>query len=112
MADYYFERDCRTPYSESYAILESENPVGRVDLHYTATAVHGTLCVLESLTQEDVQELIETIDEELVDVVGVTREEFIVHVFQGRDTGVYSGSEFGQNGGNGTEEANGGPVIP
>ena len=112
MADYYFERDCRTPYSEAYAILETENSVGRVDLHYTPTAVHATLCVLESLTQEDVQELIETIDEELVDVVGVTREEFIVHVYQGRETGVFSDSDFGHNGGNGSEESNGGPIIP
>ena len=109
MADYYFERDCRTPYSESYTILEDEHAVGRVDLHFTATIVHGTLCVVESLTQEDVQELIETIDEELIDAVGVYREEFIVHVYQGRETGVYSDNGFSQNGG--TEEAgNGRPV--
>ena len=98
MADYYFERDCRTPYSESYTILEEEQTVGRVDLHFTSSIVHGTLCVVESLTQEGIRELIETIDEELIEAVGVTREEFIVHVFQGRETGVYSDSDFGQNG--------------
>ncbi len=98
MPDYYFERDCRTPYSESHTILQDEHPVGRVDLHFTPTVVHATLCVLESLTQEEVQDLIETIDEELVDAVGGSREEFIVHVYQGRETGVYSDSDFSQNG--------------
>ena len=107
MADYYFERDCRTPYSESYTILEDEQPVGRVDLHFTPTIVHGTLCVLESLTQREIQELIETIDEELVDSVGVLREEFIIHVYQGRETGVYSDNDFGHNG-NGKETSDDG----
>ena len=108
MAEYYFERDCRTPHSESYTILEEERTVGRVDVHFTSTVVHGTLCVLESLTQEEVQELIETIDDELVDAVGVFREEFIVHVYQGRELGVYSDNGFGENGGT-EERANGCP---
>ena len=103
MADYYFERDCRTPHSESYTILVDENPVGRVDLHYTVTIVHGTLCVLESLTQAEIRELIETIDDELVDAVGVSREEFIVHVYQGREAGVYSDNGFGKNGEEGSD---------
>ena len=109
MGDYYFERDCRTPNSESYTILDDEHPVGRVDLHYAPTIVHGTLFVLESLTQDEIQELIETIDEDLVDVVGVSREEFIVHVYQGREMGVYSDNGFTQNS-NGAEESIDGPV--
>ena len=105
MADYYFERDCRTPTSESYNILQEKRPAGRVDLHFTPTVVHATLCVLESLTQDEIQELIETIDEELVDSVGVHREEFIVHVYQGREAGVFTDNGFSQNGnGNGNEE--------
>ena len=104
MADYYFERDCRTPYSESYNILDDDRPVGRVDLHYTAAVVHATLFVLEHLTRDGIQELIETIDEELVDMVGVSRDEFIVHVYQGRELGVYSDQGFGENG-DGAEEA-------
>ncbi|MFQ5861367.1 MAG: hypothetical protein ACE5IG_07460 [Dehalococcoidia bacterium] len=99
MARFHFERECRTPFSEAYTILEDENSVGRLDLHYTASLVHATLCVSESLTQEMIQELIETIDDELIDAVGVAREEFIVHVYQGREAGVYSDHEFGPNGG-------------
>ena len=98
MADYYFERDCRTPYSESFAILDDEQSIGRIDLHFAGNLVHGTLTVPERFTQEDIQELIETIDEELLDSVGVTREEFVVHVFQGREVGVFSDNDFGGDG--------------
>ncbi len=98
MADYYFERECRTPNSEAYNILEDDAPVGRLDLHFAAGAVHGTLCVGESLTREMIEELVQTIDEELLDVVGVGREEFIVHVHQGHDVGVYTDHGFGEDG--------------
>ena len=95
---YFFERECRTPSSEVYNVLDEDTPVGRLDLHFTTTVVHATLCIAESITQEAIQELIETIDEELIDAVGITRDEFIVHVHQGRDVGVYSNHGFGQNG--------------
>lgn len=100
MPDYYFERECRTPTSEAYNILTDtdESAVGRLDIHLTPTIVHATLCVMESLTREMIEELIEAIDEELLGVVGITREEFIVHVYQGRDVGVFSNHGFGQNG--------------
>lgn len=97
MSHFTFERECRTPHSEAYTILESANPVGRLDLHFTPTVIHCTLCVSESLTQEIIQELIETIDEELVDAVGLEREEFIVHIYQGREAGVFSDHEYGED---------------
>ncbi len=71
-----------------------------MDLHYAPTVVHATLCVPESFTTEDIQDLIETIDDELVDMVGVTRDEFVVHVFQGRETGVFSDRDL-ESGANG-----------
>jgi hypothetical protein len=98
MSDYYFERECRTPYSEAYNIMEDEAPVGRLDLHFTSSIVHATLSVVESLTREAIEELVHTIDEEILDVVGLSREEFICHVHQGRDMGVYSNHGFGENG--------------
>jgi len=98
MPDYYFERECRTPNSEAYNILEEETPIGRLDLHFAPTLVHATLCVAESLTREMIEELVQTIDEELLDIVGVIRDEFIVHVHQGRDMGVYTNHGFGENG--------------
>ncbi len=98
MPDFAFEREVRTPYSEAYTILEDERPVGRVDIHFTFNIIHVTLAVDESLTQDSIQELIDTIDEDLVDAVGINREELIIHVFQGRETGVFSDDSFGDNG--------------
>ena len=94
MSTYFFERECRTSNSECYTVLEEAQTIGRVDLHFTSSGVHATLCVGESLTQEQIQELVEVIDEELVDSVGISREEFIVHVHQGQDLGIFSNPDF------------------
>ncbi|MBI4201530.1 MAG: hypothetical protein HY532_00245 [Chloroflexi bacterium] len=94
MADYYFERECRTPYSEAYHIYEDDTSIGRLDMHFTREMVHATLCVNESLTREAIEEVIQAIDEELLDAVGIPQEELIVHVFQGRDAGLYSNDAF------------------
>ncbi len=98
MGNFFFERECRTPYSESYTIVEDEDPIGSIDLHYTQNIVHATLCVSESLTRDSIQELIDTIDDELLESSGISRDEFIVHVHQGRDIGIFSNPEFSQNG--------------
>ena len=45
-----------------------------------------------------IQELVETVDEELVDVLGVTRDDYIVHVHQGVDIGVFTIPEFEEEG--------------
>ena len=99
MANFYFERECRTPNSECYTILEDDSAVGRVDIHYTDAVVHATLNVGESLTTDAIQDLIDNIDEDLIDSVGITRQEIIVHVHQGRDLGVFSTRDFEGNGG-------------
>ena len=99
MANFYFERECRTPDSEGYTIVEDDVGVGRVDVHFADGVVHATVNVAESLTASSIQELIDTIDQELVDSVGIIREDMIVHVHQGRDLGVYSGPKYEENGG-------------
>ena len=99
MANFTFEREVRTPYSEAYTIKEGDRQVGRVDIHFADDMVHVAVAVDESLTQEAIQEIIDTIDEDLVDAVGIAREGFVVHVFQGRETGVFSDNNgFGENG--------------
>lgn len=102
MAEFDFEREVRTPYSEAYTILEEDRPVGRIDIHFTYNIVHVTLAVDESLTQESIQEIIDAIDEDLVDAVGISREELIIHVFQGRETGVFTDNDFDRGDGNGS----------
>lgn len=99
MANFFFERECRTPNSECYTVLEDDSAVGRVDIHFTASIIHATLAVSESLTTERIQDLIDTVDEELMDSIGITRQEVIIHVHQGRDLGVFSARDFEGNGG-------------
>ncbi len=99
MADYQFERECRTPYSEAYLITDGDNKVGRVDLHFTPSIVYATLCVSEGLTDDDVQDLIyHHIDEELVMSADVARDDFIVTVYQGREMGEFSDEDFEEDG--------------
>jgi len=90
MTDYRFDRECRTPYSEAYSIVKEEEQLGRVDLHYTSSAVYATLCVNENVTLENIQDLIELIDEDLVMSAEVLREDFIVTVHQGKEIGIFS----------------------
>jgi hypothetical protein len=98
VGDFSFEREVRTPYSEAYTIREDDRPVGRVDIHFADGVVHIAIAVDESLTQDAIQEIIDTVDEDMVDAVGISREGFVVHVFQGRETGVFSDNDFGENG--------------
>ena len=102
LGDFTFERDCRTPYSESYLIIDNDRPLGRVELHFTSPIVHGTLCISDEVGQTGIRQVIRAIDQELVDVLGVRREELIIHVFEGRELGIYGDHGFDQNG-NGLE---------
>jgi hypothetical protein len=91
VSGYQFERECRTQQSESYIVELDEDEVGRVDIHYTASVAYATLCVGENLTSEDVRELISEIDERLVLTTDPFREDFVVTVWTGRETAVFSG---------------------
>jgi hypothetical protein len=99
MSQFFFEREARTAQSECYTVVTEESAVGRVDIHFADTVVHATLNVAESITTEEIQDLIDIIDEQLMDSVGITRQEVIVHVHQGRDLGVFSTRNFEGNGG-------------
>jgi hypothetical protein len=94
MADFRFERECRTQFSEAYLISVNEEQVGRVDLHFTSSIVYATLCVNENMTSDDIQDLIDAIDEDLIMSADVARDDFIVTVYQGREVGVFSDEEF------------------
>jgi hypothetical protein len=93
MAEYNFERESRTAYSESFVIEADGDDMGRVDLHYTPSVTYGTLCIPDSLTEDEIQELISEIDERLVMSNDPYREDFVVTVWVGRQAGVYSEEE-------------------
>ncbi|PFG73757.1 hypothetical protein [Tepidiforma thermophila] len=88
-----FERECRTPHSESYTIFEDGSIVGRVDLHYQGTNVYATLCTTADADEERIQQLIDATDEQLVMTADPYREDFIVTVWRGSPAGVYSDNE-------------------
>ena len=90
MARFQFERESRTPHSESFTILSGDNEIGRVDVHFGADIANATLCVPEDFSESDVQELIGAVDERLVLTAHPFREDFVCTVWLGRHAGVYS----------------------
>jgi hypothetical protein len=91
MSDYTFERESRTPYSESYSVQEAGDVIGRVDLHFTPSSmVHATLCVPQDFDEAEIQDLIAEIDERLVLSTDAYRDDFVVTVWRGAQAGVYS----------------------
>ena len=107
MDDIRFERHFRTPYSEGYYImqgnnLQSNNRLGTVDIHFTTSAVHGTLILERELEEADLTKLIEQIDEDLVLSADMPREDFLVSVYVGKDVGFYSDEYFAEESDNNT----------
>src|SRR5579859_2242861 len=101
MDDIRFERHFRTPYSESYYIvqgsaLQSNSRLGTIDIHFTTTTVHGTLILERELEESDLTKLIEQIDEDLVLSADMPRDDFLVSVYVGKDVGFYSDEYFAE----------------
>lgn len=85
-----FERQYRTALSEGYHVLAGETRLGHLDLHFTSNSVYATLVLETALPESRVLDLIERIDESLVLSAEVARDDLLVTVFQGRQTGFYS----------------------
>ncbi|MGE3270778.1 MAG: hypothetical protein AB7P40_18640 [Chloroflexota bacterium] len=78
-----FERVCRTSNSEAYLVVDGEEVVARVDLHFTTAVVYGVLIVERQLTDDEVTELRSEIDDELVQTADVPRDDFLLAVYRG-----------------------------
>ena len=52
--------------------------------------MHGTLILEVELTDDEVQQLIDQLDEELVQTHDPEREDFLVTVYRGEELGFYS----------------------
>ena len=94
MSDYRFERESRTPYSESYVIEVQDDAIGRIDIHYTASVTYATLCIPESLTDQETRDLVSEINERLVLTADPFREDFVVTVWAGREAAFFSDEDF------------------
>ena len=90
MPDFAFQRLLRTPNSEAYIVEGEEGPVGRLDLHYGAGLVHGTLAISDSaFPEEQLKPLINSLYNRLVLSSDSATDEFMVAVYQGREIGYY-----------------------
>jgi hypothetical protein len=78
-----FERVCRTANSEAYLVVDGEEVVARVDLHFTTSVVYGVLIAERQLSLEEIAELRSEIDDELVQTADVARDDFLLAVYQG-----------------------------
>jgi hypothetical protein len=78
-----FERVCRTSSSEAYLVVDGEDVVARVDLHFTTSVVYGVLIVERDFETDELTELRDEIDEELVQTADVPRDDFLLAVYRG-----------------------------
>jgi hypothetical protein len=85
-----YDRVCRTSHSEAYLLSEGDDPFGRIDLHFGASVVHGVLIVERDLADEDLHGLVQRIDDDLVWTADQPREDFLVTVYRGTESGVIS----------------------
>ncbi len=90
MQDIRYDRICRTAQSEAYLISQGEEPIARVELHFTHSIVYGLLVVEKDLDDREIAELIQGVDEDLVWSADLPREDFVVTVYRGQELGVYS----------------------
>jgi hypothetical protein len=95
--DIRYDRLCRTPTSEAYLLSQQDEPIGRIDLHFTSSVVYGLLTVEREMPEDDVLALIEKIDEDLVWSADLPRDDFVVTVYQGHEVGVYSDPELDED---------------
>ncbi|MDE2695220.1 MAG: hypothetical protein OXH97_01720 [Chloroflexota bacterium] len=108
MADYRFNREARTPYSEVYTIDDGEHALGRVDVHYTGSAAHATLVVHAALSDEQVQDLLEAIDDQIVTSADPYREDLVVTVWRGEEMGVFADDDGSEEDGDGDADGDSG----
>src|SRR5689334_21168666 len=92
--DIRYDRLCRPPSSEAYLLSQQDEPIGRVELHFTSNVVYGLVGLQRGLPGDEVLDLIEKIDDDLVWSADLSREDFVVTVYQGREVGVYSDSSY------------------
>lgn len=109
---YDYERELRTANSEAYLILDGDNPVGRIDTHFLPGIAHIAIAVDQSLTPEQIEEIISDIDADMLNTVGAERDAHMYHVFQGTEIRVFSDTGYEDYGGGNGNGRGHGPLGP
>ena len=106
MDDLRYDRLYRTPSSEAYLLSTGEQPLARLELHFTTTNVYALLLFEREPAEEEIAAVVEQIDEDLVWTASVARDDFVVSVYTGREVGVFD--DAARDRGNGDGSHNGG----
>lgn len=85
-----YYRQSRTTSSEQYQVMDGDNRIAHLDLHYGSSEVSGTLVLDRELSEGEIEDLIERIDEDLVLSADVPRDDFVIRVYVGREIQLYS----------------------
>ena len=91
-ADFKLSRLVRTVSSEIYVIWERETRVGQLHLHYAHDIIHAALLLEVDLSVTEEEELLETIDEDIVSsyLPSFEREDLLVTVFRAEEISSFS----------------------
>ena len=79
---YDYEREVRTANSEAFLILDGENAVGRIDTHFLPGIAHIAIAIDQSLTSDQIEEIIADIDADMLNTVGSERNRTCITYFR------------------------------
>ncbi len=97
MNQFSLQREIRTPYSESFFVIDDEDrDVGRLDVHYPQGMVHATLVIREQLTDDDLRDIVNRFFQEMSQLVGVDGIDVAVHTYQGEERGVFHNDDLNE----------------
>jgi len=108
MDDLRYDRLYRTASSEAYLLSDGEQPVARLELHFTDSNVYGLLLFEREPSEEEITAIIAQVDEDLVWTASVPREDFVVAVYTGRELGVFDDAARDRGNGDGTHNGGNG----
>jgi len=92
VTDFRLSRLVRTASSEIFIIWENETRVGHLHIHYAHDIIHAALLLEQDLTRTEEEDLLETIDEDVVSsyLPSFDREDFLVTVFRAEELSSFS----------------------
>jgi hypothetical protein len=85
-----YHRLSRTHSSEQYQIFDGDVRIGHVDFHYAHANVFATLILERDMSDDDIADLVQQLDDDLVESAETAREDFFVRVFRGTHVDEYS----------------------
>lgn len=89
---YNFARTVRTNTSEIYSMMDEDDSIGQVDVHFTPDIAYATVVLNKVLDESRLRDLVASIDEQIVASVlpPFDRLDFVVSVFHGSEVGTFS----------------------